>query len=94
MEEAPKCFKGCKCTRDIMKRGLAKDGDYIFSRLDKKTDQWVQSESNSRKVDEVFLSEAFIKTIQEIDPVANLSDHVAEDAPLVLQLDDHKCCLE
>ena len=94
MQEAPKHFKGCKSTRDIIKRGLVKDGDYMFSRIDKKTNQWIQTDGSSKQLDKVYLGEAFIKTIAEINPEATRANHVAEDAPPALQLDDHECFLD
>lgn len=87
LEKAPIYSKGCRSTRDLIKKKQINESDYLFARLD--DNQWVITDGKSPKFDKVFIRKLFTKSIPELNSEENIQDdNGVEKAPDLIHLND------
>ena len=60
LSNAPIYSKGCRSSRDLIKKKNIDSKKYIYARL--KDNEWIVTDGKSAKFDKVFISKLFIKT--------------------------------
>jgi hypothetical protein len=90
LTNAPIYSKGCRSSRDLIKKKNIDSKKYIFARL--KDNEWIITDGKSVKFDKVFISKAFIKTIDELNnETEKITDEKGiEKAPEIIILDDNQ----
>lgn len=95
MKRAPIYSKGCRSTREMVKKRNIEEPNYLFAKRSR-TGEWVKSDGSSRQLDKVFVSESIIKSIPEIyqakdvPPKKVVDSKGIEEAPEILYLEDHE----
>lgn len=87
---APIYSKGCRSSRDLIKKKNIDNKKYIFARL--KGNEWVITDGKSVKFDKLFILKAFTKTIPELnEDIEKITDDKGiEKAPDIIILEDHQ----
>jgi hypothetical protein len=87
---APVYSKGCRSSRDLIKKKNIESNKYLFARL--KNNDWVITDGKSPKFDKVFILKSFVKTIPELnDETAKITDDKGiEKAPDIIHLEDNQ----
>ena len=82
--------KGCRSSRDLIKRKNVNNADYIYARL--KDNEWIITDGKSVKYDKVFFSELFIKTISELNNKNEkiIDENGVMEAPNIIILEDNQ----
>ena len=85
--------KGCRSSRDLIKKKNIESIKYIYARL--KENIWIITDGKSVKFDKVFFKSSFINTIPELKTKKEPTDIIKdqnniEKAPDIIKLDDTK----
>jgi hypothetical protein len=80
--------KGCRSSRDLIKKKNIDNTNYIYARL--KENEWIVSDGKSVKLDKVFFSELFIKSIPELNNEKITDKNSVEQAPNIIILEDNQ----
>ena len=88
---APIYSKGCRSSRDLIKKKIIESIKYIYARL--KENIWIITDGKSVKFDKVFFKKSFINTIPELKTKKESDDIITdqkdiEKAPNIIKLDD------
>ena len=88
---APIYSKGCRSSRDLIKKKIIESIKYIYARL--KENIWIITDGKSVKFDKVFFKKSFINTIPELKTKKESDDIITdqkgiETAPNIIKLDD------
>jgi hypothetical protein len=67
LQNAPVFCKGCRSSRDLLRRKNMTQDKYIFVRKNKKTNEMSISDGSSPKVDRVFIVESYLQEIHELN---------------------------
>ena len=67
LQNAPVFCKGCRSSRDLLRRKNITQDKYIFVRKNKKTNEMTISDGSSPKVDRVFIIESYLQEIPELN---------------------------
>ena len=90
LNNAPNYSKGCRGTRDLIKKKDIDTIKYIFARL--KEDKWLVTDGKSVKYDKVFFKKTFIYSIPELKNDNNkktiTDDNSIQKAPEIINLND------
>jgi hypothetical protein len=87
LQNAPIYSKGCRGTRDLIKKKNITE--YIFMRLT--NDKWVLSNGSSQKLDKVFVLKSLLDTIPELNKSEKIvDDNGIEKAPDIIYLEEHE----
>jgi len=90
LSNAPIYSKGCRSSRDLIKKKNIITDKYIFARL--KEDKWLVTDGKSAKFDKVFFKKSFVNSIPELKKDENneiiKDDDGIEKAPEIIYLDD------
>jgi hypothetical protein len=89
LSNAPVYSKGCRSSRDLIKKKNIESSKYLFARL--KNNEWVITDGKSPKFDKVFILKSFTKTIPELnnENVKVTDDKGIEKAPDIIYLEDN-----
>lgn len=79
--------KGCRSSRDLIKKKNIDNTNYIYARL--KENEWIVSDGKSVKLDKVFFSELFIKSIPELNN-EKITDGIEQAPDIIILEDDQK----
>lgn len=71
-------LKGIRNGRELIKAKKLNDKNYIFAKYNKKNNQWVKSDGNSKRFDKVFLEESYFNDNCCVDEI--------EDVPEIIKL--------
>jgi len=90
LTNAPIYSKGCRSSRDLIKKKNIVTDKYIFARL--KEDKWLVTDGKSAKFDKVFFKKSFINSIPELKK-DNSKENITDDdgvekSPDIINLDD------
>ena len=90
LNNAPVYAKGCRSSRDLIKKKNIDTIKYIFARL--KENEWIVTDGKSVKFDKVFFNKSFINTIPElkINDNKTLSSNDNEKILNIILLDDNE----
>ncbi len=90
LDNAPIYSKGCRSSRDIIKKKNIVSDKYIFARL--KDNNWTITDGKSVKFDKVFFKKSFVNSIPELKKDDNKDtikdDKGIEKAPDIIELDN------
>lgn len=90
LDNAPIYSKGCRSSRDIIKKKNIVSDKYIFARL--KDNDWTITDGKSVKFDKVFFKKSFVNSIPELKKDDNKDtikdDKGIEKAPDIIELDN------
>ncbi len=90
LDNAPIYSKGCRSSRDIIKKKNIVSDKYIFARL--KDNEWTINDGKSVKFDKVFFKKSFVNSIPELKKDDNKEtikdDKGIEKAPDIIELDN------
>jgi hypothetical protein len=87
LHHAPIYSKGCRGTRDMLKKKNITD--YIFMRYNK--DKWEVSNGSSQKFDKVFIPNTLLDNIPELNNMDTIvDDNGIEKAPPIIYLKEHE----
>lgn len=87
LQHAPIYSKGCRGTRDLIKKKKIKE--YIFMRLS--NDKWIETNGSSQKLDKVFILKTVLDTIPELNQSEIITDdNGIEKAPNIIYLEKHE----
>ena len=67
LQNAPVFCKGCRSSRDLLRKKNITQDKYIFVRKNKKTNEMTISDGSSPKVDRVFIIESYLQEIPELN---------------------------
>jgi hypothetical protein len=90
---APVYSKGCRSSRDLIKKKNIDSIKYIYARL--KDNIWIITDGKSVKFDKVFFKNSFVNTIPELKTKKESTDIIKdqkgiEKAPEIIKLDDNE----
>lgn len=90
LKNAPIYSKGCRSSRDLLKKKEIPNTSFIFVR--EKDNKWVVTDGKTVKFDKVFISKAFIKSIPELnEKQVNITDDKGiEKAPKLIKLNENE----
>ena len=80
--------KGCRSSRDLIKKKNIDSNKYIFAR--QKENEWLITDGKSMKYDKIFFRKSFIKIIPELKKEENkviIDDNGVSNAPDIVELD-------
>lgn len=89
LQNAPVFCKGCRSSRDLLRRKNITQDKYIFVRKNKKTHEMTISDGSSPKVDRVFIVESYLQEIPELNNTTEQKiedDKGIEKAPEIIYL--------
>jgi hypothetical protein len=93
LSNAPIYSKGCRSSRDLIKKKNIVPDKYIFARL--KDNKWLVTDGKSFKFDKVFFKKSFINSIPELkikkdtDEIIK-DDNYIEKSHYIIHLDDNQ----
>ena len=92
LNNAPIYAKGCRSSRDLVKKKNLESSKYIFARL--KEDKWLVTDGKSVKFDKVFFRNSFVNIIPELKNKNSTEvikdDNGIEKAPDIIELDNNE----
>ena len=93
LSNAPIYSKGCRSSRDLIKKKNIASDKYIFARL--KDNEWLVTDGKSVKFDKVFFKKSLINSIPEIKINKDTDEIIKDDngiekAPDIIYLDDNQ----
>ena len=92
LSNAPIYSKGCRSSRDLVKKKNLESSKYIFARLT--DDKWLVTDGKSVKFDKVFFRNSFVNIIPELKNKNSTEvikdDNGIEKAPDIIELDNNE----
>ena len=93
LSNAPIYSKGCRSSRDLIKKKNIASDKYIYARL--KDNEWLVTDGKSVKFDKVFFKKSLINSIPEIKINKDTDEIIKDDngiekAPDIIYLDDNQ----
>ena len=93
LSNAPIYSKGCRSSRDLIKKKNIITDKYIFARL--KDNEWLVNDGKSVKFDKVFFKKSFINSIPELKIKKDTDEIIKDDngiekAPDIIHLEDNQ----
>ena len=94
LNNAPIYSKCCRSSRDIIKKKKIESNNYIFAKLNIKTNKWAITDGKSAKCDKVLIRDIFIEEnipeLQTNKNNKNIDESTIEKAPEIIQLTDEE----
>jgi len=87
LENALVYSKGCRSSRDLIKKKNIDLTKYIFAK--NKGDEWIITDGKSIKFDKVFFKKSFINTLPELNKI-KIDDKCIEIIPNIIELNDNE----
>jgi hypothetical protein len=94
LQKAPIYCKGCRSSRDIIRKKNIDKNNFIYARKDNKTNEWTINDGKSVKIDKLLFRKKFVdEVITELNP--NCDDEIKDingvgKAPEIIELNDNE----
>jgi len=88
LKNAPIYSKSCRSSKDLIRKKNIDENNYLYARII--DSQWKISDGKSAKIDKVLIRQDFIKTINELQGENTIDDNGIEQAPNIIELDNHE----
>ena len=87
LNNTPIYSKGCRNSRDFIKKKTINKKYYIYGRYDDKTEEWLETEGKSVKFDKILIRKIYVDRDEELNKELNCLN---EEIPKIVELNDNE----